>query len=167
MSVEAYREAMRLLASDAAAELNVFKLEGASPAQVKELEDLLKLEMPASYKAMLLDCGILMFGGHSLSGIGRNGVKGSNSGSVHWRTMRGREDGSLSKTMIYVMPAGYGPDFVMDWSKLGSGGEPAVYEISPGGFKHGSDKLAESFGDFLLAEVRSSIEGSTEFKFDD
>lgn len=158
MSVAAYREAMDLLASEEAEELSVFKLDGASPEQVAELERLLGLPMPESYRTMLLECGILMFSPHSISGIGKNGVIGSNAGSVHWRTMKGREDGELSEQMIYIMNAGYGPHFVLDCGQPGAGGEASVFEIHPAGYRHGSDKLAESFGDFLLVEVKAAIE---------
>ncbi len=130
---------------------------GAKVEELRELEKLLNCPLTNSYREMLLDTGVLGFEGQFVSGIGRDGLRGSNYGNVWFATINSREKEEIGPKMIWIMPSGYGPDFVLDCGQLDQRGEAPVYEINELGYKHGMRKVADSFGEFLLNEVKTML----------
>ena len=68
--------------------------------------------------------------------------------------MHFRSDGTLLKTMIMILQSGYGPFFVLDCGKTDETGEAPVYELSLEGIRGERKRVADSFGTFLLDEVK-------------
>lgn len=141
----------------AKAGVRLIALAGATNDQIVELENLLGSKLPDSYKTMLSESGILGFEGQMISGIGRDGVKGSNFGNVFFATMNSRENNKINFDMVWIMASGYGPDFVIDCAKLDQNDEAPVYEIDELGYETGMKKVADSFGEFLLNEVNMAL----------
>lgn len=85
----------------------------------------------------------------------RLGVCLPNSYNVVFATETSRKERLITDTMIEIGVAGYGPFFFIDCAELDENGEAPVYEAPANGVQNGKDKLADSFGEFLLNEVRS------------
>lgn len=62
--------------------------------------------------------------------------------------------------MIRIMASGYGPFFAIDCNQIDANGEAPVYEVSAKGVAQGKSRVAESFGEFFLNEVKALIGGS-------
>jgi SMI1 / KNR4 family (SUKH-1) len=154
MTVDAYKNAKLNLADSG---VDCLTANGATTQELVELERMLNCPIPNSYREMLLDTGILGFEGQFISGIGRDGLRGSNYGNVWFATTDARGNDEIGSKMIWFMPSGYGPNFVLDCGQLDQRGEAPVYEINELGFRHGMKKVADSFGEFLLNEVAMTL----------
>ncbi len=91
-------------------------------------------------------------------GLGKTGVFGNSAPNVVFVTKDRIENSEISQSMIEIMPSGYGPFFVIDCSKMDADGEAPVYLVSAGGYEVECEKVADSFGEFLLNEVNMLLE---------
>ncbi|MDO5612459.1 MAG: SMI1/KNR4 family protein [Paracoccus sp. (in: a-proteobacteria)] len=123
------------------------------------LEVALQVKLPPSYRAMLQDFGILIYrGGEIIYGIGLNGVKGEGGSGVWFQTEVARARGQISQTMVCIMSSGYGPEFCIECAERQPNGESPVYLVPAAGYPVGLEKVADSFGEFLLKEVELSLD---------
>jgi SMI1-KNR4 cell-wall len=128
------------------------------PSNVVELlEARLNTKLPHSYKQMIVDFGSLSFGSKDIYGIIRLGMDVASAPNVVFATEDSRSRSEITDKMIEIMPSGYGTNFVLDCGQLDQRGEAPVYEINELGYKHGMKKVADSFGEFLLNEVRMTL----------
>ncbi len=154
MSLSDYRSAIEKLRD------NGVKIDYQMPASddlIRALEERLGVDLPISYKAMLSEFGILGFGGNDFYGLGRTGLDGKNAPSVVFTTERSRKEGEISDTMVRIKASGYGPCFVIDCAQSTSPGEAAIYELDERGLSYGSERVADSFGTFLLEDVNEYL----------
>lgn len=63
--------------------------------------------------------------------------------------------GLITAGMIFFMALGYGPAYLLDCDEADELGEAPVYEFPAGGVPYGRDRVASSFGHFVLNDVRS------------
>lgn len=158
MSMRHYREAVELMQASGREEL--LRLPQPEPI-VDELERKLAVSLPEDYKQMVRDFGILGFQGFEIDGVGSGGVEAEGAPAVAWATLKRREKGLLSPTMVKIMSSGYGPEFVLDCAETPRTGEAPVHMVSLGGQQDDMEKVADSFGEFLLNEVRAAVERET------
>lgn len=150
-----YEEAIRRLRD---AGIEIFSTVSATSADIAAIEARLGVSLPLSYRAMLSQFGIMSFEGIEVYGWTPSGVDGKSIPNVVFATEEDRKKGLISDQMVDFMVAGYGPTFVLDCAETGTDGEAPVYEIPAGGIKHGKDRLADSFGAFLLKEVERVVQ---------
>lgn len=155
MSVAAYDAAIRKLRSHGIEP--DFRIP-ASGDLIAGLEARLGVVLPPSYRKMLSEFGILGFDAQDIYGLGLTGLDARNAPSV-LATEDERRRGLITDQMIWIMSSGYGPIFVIDCAERREDGECPVYEVSTGGYKTGKARVAESFGDFLMAEVDLLLRG--------
>lgn len=152
MSEKFYEEAIELIKKH---DLDPMPIKRPSVEDLATLEQRLGVRLPNSYRRMLLDFGILMVDSITISGIGNDGIVGTNSYNVVFATETSRKEGLITDTMVEIGVAGYGPFFFIDCAELDENGEAPVYEAPANGVHNGKDRLADSFGEFLLNEIRS------------
>lgn len=102
---------------------------------------------------MFAEYGILGFGGQDFYGLGKTGLEGRNAPSVVFATELSRRDGEISNSMLRIKASGYGPFFVIDCAERDQFGESPIYELQQREMECGTNRVAESFGDFVLAHV--------------
>lgn len=124
---------------------------------IELLEARLNTKLPGSYKAMVKDFGSLSFGSKDVYGLTHLGMDVASTPNVVFATEDLRSRGGITGKMIEIMASGYGPNFVLDCGQLDQRGEAPVYEINELGYKHGMNKVADSFGEFLLNEVKMML----------
>jgi hypothetical protein len=154
MSVLDYKTAISLLAKYG---LKPIEVRRPDQHDIQRLEHRLGIMLPDSYRQMLLDYGLLQVDSISIAGVGNAGLDGTTASSVVFATENDRKEGLISHTMIRIAVSGYGPFFVIDCSEINNREAP-VYEVPGNGFAHGKDKIADSFGAFLLEEVEKILE---------
>jgi hypothetical protein len=134
---------------------------GSGPAteDVIELyEKELKVKFPSTYKFFLEKYGTLSFNGESFYGISKLGLAAQSAPDVRYTTLKARELGDIDNNMILIKSSGYGPLFSIDVS-VQSGGEAAVVETDLSFKRDGSKKImAKTFADFLVCEIKKSLE---------
>ena len=155
MSVEHYREAMALLEAQGRGLRVRFPAEDAS---IEKVEAGLAVTLPDDYKQMLRDVGILMARGFEVDGIGRNGLDPSAPDNILGSVVKERAQGRISDTMVAIMSSGYGPVFVLDCADTARTGEAPVLLVPLEGHRSPDvERVADSFGAFLLGEVRAAV----------
>ena len=155
--MEEYEKAIILIARE---KIKILVKFPATDELVEDLETRLGVALPKSYKKMLGEFGILLFGGRMIYGIGKNGLEGDAAPNVVFATKDRRENGEITDQMVEVMPSGYGPYFVIDCAEMNDQAEAPVYEIDEAGYRHGKRRIADSFGEFLLGEVNDLLESA-------
>lgn len=155
--MEEYEKATTLIAQE---QIKVLVKFPASDELIRNLENRLSVALPKSYQKMLSEFGILLFGGRMIYGLGKNGLEGDAAPNVVFATEDRRKNGEITDQMVEIMPSGYGPYFVIDCAEMDDQSEAPVYEIDEAGYQHGKDKIADSFGEFLLGEVNSLLEST-------
>jgi SMI1-KNR4 cell-wall len=155
----AYYEAMKLLRDN---DLHPLPVRRPTPEDIMRLEQRLSVSLPNSYRAMLLGVGLLQVESISIAGLGNSGLDGTTSSSVVFGTEKDRREGLITNTMIRIAVTGYGPFYLIDCSEMDASGEAPVWEAPGHGVKYGKDKIASSFGEFLLDQVKSLIKGLSE-----
>lgn len=100
----------------------------------------------------------MAFEGTTVYGLGETGLDGRSAPSVVFTTDRSRKAGEISSTMVRIMASGYGPFFVLECAEIDDQDEAPVYEIPMTGYQDGIEKVADSFGEFLLNEVNMNME---------
>ncbi len=155
MSLQDYHAAVRVLKENG---IEILSSVHASADDMVAMELRLGVNFPPSYKAMLSEFGNMTFEGVEIYGWTRSGLNAKGVPDVVSTTEKDREKGLITGQMIQFMVAGYGPSFVLDCAEADSEGEAPAYEISAGGVARGRDKLADSFGSFLLKEAQRIVE---------
>lgn len=161
-----YGDAIRTLKHN---EIDILGTKSATHEDLTRIESRLGHKLPDSYKEMLLEFGAIEFDTIEIYGWLTQGIDATFITNVVYAAERYRAEGRISQTMIPFLTSGYGPFFVMDCGEMSAEGEAPVYEISAGGYQRGKDKLAESFGEFLLGEVHRMLQARSEGgpEFDD
>lgn len=155
MSVEHYRQAISLLEWDG--RLNKRRFPQNNDA-IEELEADLDVNLPPSYKAMLRDFGILIYrGGEIIYGLGRDGVRGEGGSGTWFQTKMARDQKQISPTMVLIMSSGYGPEFCIECAEVLPDGESPIFLVPAEGSQAGVERVADSFGEFLLKEVKAIL----------
>lgn len=152
--MDEYHKAIRLLEGNNVRVLTKFP---ASTELIADLERRLGVTLPKSYVQMLKDFGVMVFKGHIIFGLGKTGLEGDVAPNVVFATEDRRKNGELTSSMVEIMPSGYGPYFAIDCNDIGASGEATVWQISELGVTDRKEKIAESFGNFLLSEVEDLI----------
>lgn len=125
---------------------------------VDRVEMRLGVTLPPSYRDFLLSVGVLASGPVEISGIGNTGLNGENSSHVIFATEDARRKNVITHTMIEIGTVGDGSFYVIDCAERDRSGESPVYEVSVGGVNEGKERIADSFGSFLLKKVRDAID---------
>jgi hypothetical protein len=152
MGATAVDEALRLMLDEDLADFV-----GEQPDDlVAAAEDALGLRYPPSYRQFVGTLGAGSFGSFEIYGIIAEPFEGPVPDGV-WATLDERaEPSNLPPSMIVIGVDGMGGTFVLDTAK---GAEPPV-EVWHGGGSGPDDELervAPSFGDFLLEMVRDEL----------
>lgn len=155
MTVELYKKSLKTLRDhDIPVDYGI----PASSGLVDDLQAYFGHPLPPSYRAMLMDQGILAFEGTTIYGLGKTGLQADSAPSVVFTTRKSREVGEISDTMVRIMASGYGPYFVIDCSEVDDAGEAPVYKIAATGYLDGKELVAQNFGAFLLQEVELELQ---------
>jgi hypothetical protein len=155
LGLEHYRTALSL------AKEGGLELEAPMPVSsglIDDLERRLNVRLPLSYRQAVAEYGLLAIGNIEIAGIGITGFEGKTALNVVFGTEKDRADELITQSMITISFAGDGRFYAIDCAQLSEDGEAPVYEIPVGGIKYGKDKVADSFGDFLLDQVRNQLE---------
>ena len=152
--IDEYHQAIMLLEENNVRVLTKFP---ASSELIADLEQRLGVTLPKSYVQMLKDFGIMVFKGHMIYGLGKTGLEGDAAPNVVFATKDRRQNDEITASMVEIMPSGYGPFFVIDCDDIGASSEATVWQVSELGVVKGKSKVAESFGEFLLAEVKDLV----------
>ncbi|OUS14093.1 cell wall assembly/cell proliferation coordinating protein [Gammaproteobacteria bacterium 53_120_T64] len=131
---------------------------GASDELITATERLLG-ELPDDYKYFLKKYGALSFEAEEFYGITKSGLEGQSVPCVIFCTQVARERGDISKDMIKIKSSGYGQSFSIDISQINKDGAAPVVETEIS-YKHDGNKsvIANSFSEFLLAEIQNSVD---------
>ncbi|MGO4126447.1 SMI1/KNR4 family protein [Inquilinus sp. YAF38] len=132
---------------------------GAADDILSAFESRLGVKFSPSYRYFLAKMGTLSFMGHQFYGVTRSGLNAESIPCVLWATERSREKGHITDSMLRIEMSGYGPFYVIDLSQTNAEGEGAVLELPVQGISGGSEKIADDFGSFLLAEITSALSG--------
>lgn len=133
---------------------------GGDLAFVEGLEKRLGVHLPNSYKRFLIDYGVLEIAGQEFYGEWPRDRIGGGLPSFVFATENGRKIGEISANDIVIGRTGLGPDFVIDCTIQNEHGESPVfmqsasYDRSSGTVSYEREKIADSFGEFFLNEVR-------------
>jgi SMI1-KNR4 cell-wall len=155
MSVPSYDRALDFLESN---EISIRNSGGASEELIDQTEVRLGVTLPLSYKKMLSNYGTLSFRGRQYYGVPKLGIDAQSIPNVVFATLDLRSRDEASAKMVNFKASGYGPNFVIDCGQLDQRGEGPVYEIHELGYMHGMKKVADSFGEFLLNDVKILLE---------
>jgi SMI1-KNR4 cell-wall len=154
LSIIEYQTAINLLNNSL---IEIDEPESIPSNSIELLEERLNTKLPESYKKMLVGFGSLSFGSKDIYGLTHLGMDIASVPNVVFATEDSRSRGEITNKMIEIMPSGYGPNYVLDCGQLDQRGEAPVYEINELGYKHGMKKVADSFGEFLLNEVKMML----------
>jgi SMI1-KNR4 cell-wall len=155
MSVLLYERAINHLQAN---DIKIRSAGTASEDQIIETEERLNVSLPFSYKKFLSDYGTLSFRGSQFYGVPKLGLDAQSIPNVVFATYDLRSRDEVSSGMVNIKASGYGPNYVLDCAQTDQSGEAPVFEINELGYKHGMKKVAESFGEFLLSEVKMMLE---------
>jgi hypothetical protein len=159
MSIAMYDDAIRSLRENG---IDILATESATEDDLKQIESRLGLKLPVSYRKMLSEFGALEFDTIEIYGWLAQGIDAKFITNVVHATERERAEGRINNTMVPFLTAGYGPFYVMECAEMSTDGEAPIYEVSAGGYKSGTDKLADSFGEFLRNEVGRTLEARSQ-----
>jgi hypothetical protein len=149
-----YQKAINLLRNSS---IDIDEPEAIPSNAIELLEARLGTKLPRSYQEMIIDFGSLSFGSKDIYGITRLGMDVASAPNVVFATEDSRSRGEITDKMVEIMPSSYGPNFVLDCGQLDQRSEAPVYEINELGYRHGMKKVADSFGEFLLNEVKMML----------
>lgn len=133
---------------------------GATEDTLCAFESRLELKFPPSYRHFVAALGTLSLMGHQFYGVTKSGLNAESIPCVLWATEHSRGKGHITASMLRIKMSGYGPFYVIDLSQTNAEGEGAVLELPVQGISGGSEKIADDFGSFLLAEITSALSDS-------
>lgn len=154
MSILHYKSAIDLMSENGIESLVKVP---SSAGDVRRLEERLGHSLPPSYKAMLSDYGILSFEGRMIYGLGRAGMDVASVPNVVFATETLRQGGEIDDKMVRIMASGYGPFYVIDCEYVDQDGESPVFLVDQLGYSVSRERVANSFGEFLLTEMKECI----------
>ncbi|WP_265323491.1 SMI1/KNR4 family protein [Cronobacter sakazakii] len=135
--------------------------QGSGPAadeKIRLYEQELEVQFPYTYKLFLEKYGTLSFNGESFYGISKLGLGAQSAPDVRYTTLKARELGDIDNNMVLIKSSGYGPLFSIDLSVY-KNGEAVVIKTDLSFKRDGSKKMvAKSFAEFLINEVKESLE---------
>ncbi len=151
MSLERYRKARELIASAGQGDF-----EGPKPESlVARAEAALGLTFPPSYRQFLLDLGSGDVAGFEVYGLVDEDFVDSAVPDAIWLTLEERESNGLDPRFIIIGALGDGTYDCLDTAHLDASREAPVVQLSAD-FED-PVKLADSFGEYFLAEVESAL----------
>lgn len=121
--------------------------EGASAAEIAEVEQILGVEFPASYKYYLRELGVGDFNGHEFYGIIPGNIRGSRPPSVVAVNEKLRKELNWPRHMVVIYHTGYGPWVCIDCSERLADNERPISVCDP----HGNflERIYANFGGFF------------------
>jgi hypothetical protein len=151
MSIQKYEQAEELIKQTGGGDF-----EGPKPeALVAKAEEALGIAFPPSYRRFLLQMGCGDFNGLEIYGLINDNFDKSTVPNGIWLTRELRRTIGLNRSYVIVGDAGDGTYFALDTSRGGSICEVPVVQLSVDG-KY-EERVAESFGDYLLSAVGNVI----------
>lgn len=125
---------------------------------IRKAETALGLEFPPTYRQFLKEYGCGDFAGQEFYGIINENFENSSIPNGIWLTLDERKSG-LPDNLIVIYATGDGAYYALDAAQRNDSGEYAVVAWTPGASKEmgDSEKIAEDFGEFLLAMLQRSI----------
>ena len=151
MSIQKYLEARELIDSAGGGDF-----EGAKPESlVAKAEAALELTFPSSYRRFLLEMGCGDINGVEVFGLINDNFEKSTVPNGIWLTLNERHAIGLHSAYVIVGDGGDGTYYALDTRHVDSAGEVPVVQLSVDG-QH-SEKVADSFGDYLLEAVRAVV----------
>jgi hypothetical protein len=151
MSVQSYKEARKLIEAAGGGDF-----EGNKPESlVARAEFALGLAFPPSYRFFLSEMGAGDFNGFEVFGLINDNFSNSSVPNGVWLTLSERRAIGLHPAYIIVGEAGDGTYFALDTRPVGRTCEAPVVRLSVDAKNH--ERVAESFGDYLLERVNCSI----------
>ena len=122
---------------------------------IEEAERMLRVTFPPSYRKFLVRYGAGDIAGLEFYGIindpniDREGIPNG-----IWLTQNLRKETALPVEFVVVSETGYGPYYVIDTSQKNERDESPIYLWNVGNQK---EKVADSFGEFLLSLLQESV----------
>jgi hypothetical protein len=151
MSIQKYLEARELIGGAGGGDF-----EGAKPESlVAKAESALGLTFPPSYRRFLLEMGCGGINGVEVFGLINDDFEKSAVPNGIWLTLNERRAIELYPAYVIVGDGGDGTYYALDTRQVDGAGEVPVVLLSVDG-RH-SEKVADSFGDYLLKSVRAVI----------
>jgi hypothetical protein len=151
MSLEKLRRAEKLIAEAGGGDF-----EGPKPESlVRKAEAALGVVFPPSYRQFLLDLGCGDIVGFEVYGVVDEDFTRSAVPDAVWLTLEERQSSGLDPRFVILGALGDGSYDCLDMAHLGPDGEAPVVQLSADG--ESTVKLADSFGEFFLAEVESAL----------
>lgn len=127
---------------------------------IVQAEAALKHSFPPTYKTFLTRYGCGAIAGCEIYGVIKDDFVNSSIPDAIWLTLRERMSHAECEELILIAATGYGSYFAIDCEQSGEAGEHPIVEWWPG-FPQSRDnprKTANDFGEFLLQELRDSLE---------
>jgi len=156
MSLPKYRRARELIATAGAGDF-----EGPKPESlVARAEAALGVTFPPSYRAFLRELGCGSVAGFEVYGVVDEDFVHSAVPDAVWITLEERRNNGLDPRFIIIGALGDGSYDCLDTAHLDREGEAPVVQVSA----EGDDpvRLADSFGEYFLAEVTDAISDDTD-----
>ena len=151
MNIQKYSEARELIGSAGGGDF-----EGAKPESlVAKAETALGLTFPPSYRRFLLELGCGDINGVEVFGLINDNFEKSTVPNGIWLTLNERRSIGLHPAYVIVGDGGDGTYYVLDTRQVDSTGEVPVVLSSVDG-QH-SEKVADSFGNYLLEAIRAVV----------
>jgi len=151
MSLEKYRRARELITRAGGGDF-----EGAKPESlVARAEAALGLVFPPSYRQFLLELGSGSVAGFEVYGLIDDDFASSAVPDAVWLTLEERRTNGLDARFIVIGALGDGTFDCLDTAHPGLDREAPVVQVSAEG--ENPVKLAESFGEYFLAEVEDAL----------
>ena len=151
MSIQKYLEARELIGSTGGGDF-----EGAKPESlVAKAETALGLTFPPSYRRFLLEMGCGDINGMEVFGLINDNFEKSSVPNGIWLTLNERRAIGLHPAYVIIGDGGDGAYYALDTRQVDNAGEVPVVRLSIDG-RH-SEKVADSFGKYLLEAVRAVV----------
>ena len=151
MSIEKYRQARALIEDVGGGDF-----EGAKPESlVAKAESALGVTFPPSFRCFLLEMGCGDINGLEVFGLVDENFENSTVPNSIWLTLKKRRTIGLDPAYIVIAEGGDGTFHGLDTRQVGPDREATVVLLSVNGKNSG--KVADSFGEYLLEEVRRTL----------
>ncbi|MGG2091467.1 SMI1/KNR4 family protein [Bacillus sp. S13(2024)] len=127
---------------------------------VKKAEQALGLRFSNMYRDFVKRYGAGNFGGEEIYGVIGEDFENSSVPDAIWVTLTERKESNLPQNVLVITDTGMGEWYCLDFNQCNAEGEPLVitYDsgLEPDEQKY--DRIANNFGDFLLALVKEEVD---------
>lgn len=123
-----------------------------------EAEKILNLKFPPTYRLFLEKYGCGYISGTIIYGIINNKLESEGAPNGIWSILTKRKKWGLPNTHIIISNTGDGFWYVLDSSQPNIAGEYPVFIYGFGEDGKSQEKVNEDFGEFLLEQIKLSLE---------